>query len=83
MITWEDPTPVDDKLHCALCGATLYPEELHADELEPRPTVWKHLCGACERRWWIASAEQVMTHFADRLRQRGHRVILVLDGKLL
>jgi len=83
MISWEDVTPRTDLHHCALCGQELYPEELRANAVELRPTVWNHLCGACERRWWISSAETVMSHFAERLRHRGHIVLLNIDGRQL
>jgi hypothetical protein len=68
---------------CGLCGRRLYPEEIHSELREPQQSAHGPLCGACRRAWMIASEENIIEHFASRLRQRGHTVEVRVDGRLI
>ena len=72
---------VQSRKLCGLCGRPLYPEEVAREEAEPRRSAFGLLCGACRSRWDFANEETIIEHFAYRLRQRGHTVKVLVDGR--
>jgi hypothetical protein len=82
MTEWTEPAPPPAAAgHCALCDRLLYVEEMREAYLPVNSSFWHPLCGACRRRSALASEQNIMAHFAARLRQRGHTVKVLVDGR--
>lgn len=81
MIWSEDRSDRPSNITCGLCGRQLYAEEIAREGMEGRHTPFGLLCGACRTRWQLANEQTIIEHFADRLRRRGHKVQVWIDGR--